>query len=273
MPMAYSMYYSESRGGDASQTPVVLIHGTGADHRSWPVELRRFSGRRMLAVDLPGHGHSSGRPRQSVAAYAQDLAAFLESLGLFRVVLVGHGLGAMAALQMAFEHPDRIAGLGLIGACAHLEMPPTIVEYFSNPLTTPLGWQWFHQHAFSPQTLPARMEACLGLLRLTRPAVLAGDWRASTQWDLSGELAEIRCPAWVAYGADDRLAPPASAHFLASRLSTTRLQVIPAAGHMAPYEQPDYVIEGMSAFLSDLSPFEKLKIRPRETVSRFSDRS
>jgi pimeloyl-ACP methyl ester carboxylesterase len=270
--MAYSIYYSESRGGDASQTPVLLIHGTGADHRSWPVVLRRLSGRRILAIDLPGHGHSTGRPRQSVAAYAQDLAAFLETLGIFRVVLVGHDLGAMVALQTAYEHPDRVAGLGLIAASAHLEAPPAIMEYFTNPLTTTLGWQWFQQMAFSPQTLPSRVETCLGLLRPTRPAVLAGDWQACTQLDLSHELNDIRCPAWVAYGLDDCLAPPASAHFLAARLHTTRLQLIPAAGHMVPFEQPDFVVEGLRAFLRDLSPFENQKVRVQDAGSRYPDR-
>lgn len=273
MPLAHAIYYTESPGGEPSQPPVVLIHGTGSDHRSWPVELRRLSGRRTLAVDLPGHGHSAGRPRQSVADYARDLAAFLEALHIFRVVLVGHGLGGMVALQTAFEHPDRVAGLGLIAACAHLEVPPAIVEYFSNPLTVPLGWHWFQQTAFSPQTLPARAEVCLEQLRTARPAVLAGDWRASTRLDLSGELGRIRCPAWVAYGIDDRLAPPACGHFLASRLNTSRMQVIPAAGHMVLFEQPALLAEGLRSFLIDLSPFEHHGARVQEAAPRFQSRT
>jgi pimeloyl-ACP methyl ester carboxylesterase len=263
MPLAQGIYYTESSGGEPSQPPVVLIHGTGSDHRSWPVEVRRLSGRRILAVDLPGHGHSPGRPRQSVAAYAQDLIAFLEALQAFRVVLVGHGLGAMVALQTAFEQPDGVVGLGLIAARAHLEAPPAVVEYFFNPLTVPLGWQWFKQTAFSPQTTPARVEACLELLRSARPAVLAGDWRACTQVDLSSQLAQIHCPAWVASGADDRLAPLACAHFLAARLPATRLQVIPAAGHMVLFEQPAALAEGLRSFLIDLSPLDRRGSPPR----------
>ena len=268
MPLAHEIYYTESVGGEPSQPPVVLIHGTGSDHRSWPLELRRLSGRRLLAVDLPGHGHSAGRPRQSVAAYAQDLVAFLEALQIFRVVLVGHGLGAMVALQTAFEHPARVAGLGLIAASAHLEVPPMIVEYFSNPLTVPLGWLWFQQTAFSPHTLPARIEVCLERLRSTRPAVLGGDWRACTQLDLSSELAQINCPTWVVCGADDRLAPPACTHFLATRLNATRLQVIPAAGHMLLFEQPSALAAGLRSFLTDLSPVEHLGREASRTLDR-----
>ena len=81
MPIAHEMYFAESTTTDLNRPAVVLVHGAGYDHSCWPMEMRRLAGWRVLAVDLPGHGRSINRPRQSVAAYARDLADFLNELG------------------------------------------------------------------------------------------------------------------------------------------------------------------------------------------------
>ena len=94
MPLANAIYYAESNDADPRRPALILVHAAGYDHHCWPMEIRRMSGWRVLAVDLPGHGRSEGRSRQSVSAYAQDLLAFLDALELYRVVLVGHSLGA-----------------------------------------------------------------------------------------------------------------------------------------------------------------------------------
>lgn len=257
MPMAHAMYYAESHDADPRRPALILVHAAGYDHHYWPMEIRRMSGWRVLAVDLPGHGRSEGRSRQSVDAYAQDLLAFLDALELYRVVLVGHSLGASIALQLALDQPDLLAGLGLIAASAHLEVPATLVDYFSNPLTIPLGIQLYKQWAFSTQTSPAQMEAGLEALRTVRPAVLAGDWQAAVNFDLNADLACITAPAWVAAGGDDRLARLPCAHYLASSLPSAHLQVIPNAGHMLPLEQPAALAAGLRQFLDGLSPIEQ----------------
>lgn len=251
MPVAHELYYAESNDADANRPAVVLVHGAGYDHHCWPMELRRMNGWRVLAVDLPGHGRSLSRPRQSVAAYAHDLADFFSSLGLYRVVLVGHSLGAAVALQLALEQPDLLAGLGLLSASAHLTPPSSLIEYFSNPLTISLGVLLFQQWAFSPQTLPAAVEAAVEPLRSTRPSTLAGAWQAFARYELEGDLSQITAPVWVASGGDDRLSPLPCAHFLSVHLRA-QLTVVANAGHMLPLEQPAALTAGLRGFLSSL---------------------
>jgi len=256
MPVANNICYAESPNANPNRPPVVLVHGAGGDSRSWPIEIRRLSGWRVLAVDLPGHGRSIGRPRQSIADYCHDLLAFLSELQIFRAVLVGHSLGAAVVLQLAEEFPDRLAGLGLISASAHLEAPPLLVDYFSNPLTIPLGIQLFQQWAFCPRTPLAQIKAGLASLYTARPAVLAGDWQAFTRFDFHGTLERVAIPAWIVSGAEDRLAPPAGAHYLASHLGNATVQVIPSAGHMLLVEQPAALGDSLQAFLQKLSPID-----------------
>lgn len=261
MPLSNQLYYAEAGSQQPGRPPLVLIHGAAGDYSNWPVEARRQPGWWVLAPDLPGHGHSGGQLRQSVVAFAADLMAWLDSLGLYRTVLVGHGLGAAIALQIAVERPDMAAGLGLVGGAAHFELPPQMVEYFRNPLTIPLGIQLFQCSAFSPQTSPTLVQECLQPLRDIRPAVLAGDWQACADFDLAEKLEQVRAPCWVACGADDRLAPLPAAHFLASRLPTVRVQVIPSAGHMLLLEQPRAVVAGLESFLAGLFAVEPRRSR------------
>jgi pimeloyl-ACP methyl ester carboxylesterase len=246
------MYYAESNEAGPNRPVLVLVHGAGYDHRCWPLEMRRLNGWRVLTVDLPGHGRSGNRPRQSVAAYAHDLADFLNELELYRVVLVGHSLGAAVALQLALEQPDLLAGLGLISASPHLTPPPSLVDYFSNPLTISLGVMLFQQWAFSPQTHPTEVEAAVEPLRGARPSTLAGDWQAFARYEVESGLNHITTPAWVAVGGDDRLTPLPCAHYLSVHLPAARLQVVANAGHMLPIERPATLAAGLRAFLADL---------------------
>ena len=87
--------------------PFLLVHGWGGDGRSWdPVE---FAGRRVVAVDLRGHGQSpvpagGYRPHD----YALDLAELIEALDLGPVVAVGHSMGGQIVVRLALDRPDLV---------------------------------------------------------------------------------------------------------------------------------------------------------------------
>ena len=58
MPQNAEIYYRISQEGNAESAPVILIHGAGGTHLHWPPQIRRLSGYRIYALDLPGHGIS-----------------------------------------------------------------------------------------------------------------------------------------------------------------------------------------------------------------------
>ena len=78
MPIAADLYYHAYQEGE--KLPVVLIHGAGGTHLFWPSEIRRLLGFRVFALDLPGHGKSSGRGLQSIAAYATSVLDWMAAL-------------------------------------------------------------------------------------------------------------------------------------------------------------------------------------------------
>jgi pimeloyl-ACP methyl ester carboxylesterase len=70
--------------------------------------------------------------------------------------------------------------------------------------------------------------------------------------DFTAELKNIKCPALVLVGADDAFSPPEEMLALAVAISNAKFQVIPAAGHLAPFEQPAAVNAAIESFVKSL---------------------
>lgn len=98
-------------------TPVVLVHGTLEDYRTWDGQLEAFSkGYRLISYSRRYH-YPNEWPKDatdfSVTLHARDLAAFIKALNLPPVHLVGHSYGAFIAFLVARDHPEVIRSLTL----------------------------------------------------------------------------------------------------------------------------------------------------------------
>src|SRR5690349_5687265 len=97
-----SLYYEEHGAGGE---PLVLLHGgIGAGEMLAPIVPALAAGRRVIVVDLAGHGHSPdpGRPLRP-EHLADDVAALVRHLGLERADVMGYSLGGMVALRTAIQ--------------------------------------------------------------------------------------------------------------------------------------------------------------------------
>ncbi|HSQ00918.1 MAG TPA: alpha/beta hydrolase [Candidatus Dormibacteraeota bacterium] len=103
--------------GDAAAPPVLLIHGNGGNAHWWdPLVPFLTPGWRLVAPDLRGHGESEWprEPAYGIADCSGDLAALLDQLGLDRVAVIAHSMGARIAVWLAAHHPARVRGLALL---------------------------------------------------------------------------------------------------------------------------------------------------------------
>jgi pimeloyl-ACP methyl ester carboxylesterase len=102
---------ADDYGHSDDRAPLVLLHGLTFDRSLWRPSLAELSridpGRRVLALDLPGHGASPGWPSYDVQSLADGVHRAAEEAGLQSPVVVGHSIAGIIATAYAAQHPTR----------------------------------------------------------------------------------------------------------------------------------------------------------------------
>ena len=269
MPTAAGLHYFLHEGGGTTKPPIILLHGAGGDHLSWPPEARRLHGFRVFTLDLPGHGKSEGPGLQSVEDYARSVLEFVNTIQLSRAVFFGHCMGGAIALKLGLDHPNRVAGLGLISTGARLPVLSSILENAANTSTFPLALNELIEISFGPQAPASLKVTTLKRLSAIRQTSLYGDLIACDRFDVSDRLdtlwnirpepstlnARDEMPVLVMCGTDDKLTPVHFSETLASRIPGAALQILDEASHMLILEQPQRLAKLMSVFLATIPYF------------------
>jgi pimeloyl-ACP methyl ester carboxylesterase len=252
MPIAHGLHYFASHAEETLRPPALLIHGAGGQHLYWPPEVRRLPRRRILALDLPGHGRSSGRGHQTIEGYVDAVAEFLRSAGLCTVALIGHSMGGAIALQMAYRFPERVLGLCLIATGARLRVARDILQATADPGRFGEAVSLIVEMAFSPRADARLTELAAERMRETRPSVLHADFLACDAFDATAWLGRIASPTTIICGEDDRMTPVWCSEFLRGQIRGAQLEIVPGAGHMVMLEQPGSVAAHIDRFLNGL---------------------
>ena len=234
-----------SAEGDPS---LLFVHGAGGTHRHWGRQLQGLNGVNRYAVDLPGHGGSAGGGQTSIAGYARVIVELLDVLRVDRATLVGHSMGGAISQYLALEHPQRVERLVLVGSGARLRVLPRLLQGllqdFGSTVEMMLGL------AYSSDCPPELVQLGRDEWLENEPSVVHGDFAACDNFDVTGRLGKISCPALVLCGEDDRLTPPKYAHYLQDSMPGASLTIIPNAGHMVMVEQPELVNQAIEEFLA-----------------------
>jgi pimeloyl-ACP methyl ester carboxylesterase len=248
--------------------PLVLLHGSGMSAPTWAPILPYLQDRRVLAFDLPGFGLSdphdyAGRGlRQHAVA---QVGSMLDALGLERATLVGTSLGAMWALCMALERPERVravVGLGIPAvALAGMRGDP-----FFRAMTTP-GVRSLVSRAPVPKTARATRRASTKALgrhaasllpdayfELVRATMAMPGWRLAMSSHLNlamrtgrprsenfltdDELRSIEVPVRLILGDADVYGGPEIGRRAAALMPDAEVHVLPA-GHAPFADKPE----------------------------------
>lgn len=140
-----SLSYTDTGHGDP---PVLLIHAWGGDRSFMEPQFRHLSQtRRVIAVDLRGHGHS-GKPDSGyeMDVFVSDLTWLCERLRVRRPIVIGHSLGGMVALALEGTHPGFVSALVLLDS--PVVAPPGLLDGFRSviePLRSPAYAQVMRQ--------------------------------------------------------------------------------------------------------------------------------
>jgi 2-hydroxy-6-oxonona-2,4-dienedioate hydrolase/4,5:9,10-diseco-3-hydroxy-5,9,17-trioxoandrosta-1(10),2-diene-4-oate hydrolase len=262
-----------------SGPPLLVVHGTFGSGPAFAALAREMPNRRLLLMDRPGFGLSSPiayRADGLGTAIADLQQSVLDGLGLDRVDVVGHSIGAVFALRLALRHPERVGRVVLLGAGPIVQeagVPPVIRR-----IASPLGAIMVR--------LTRRRGVTLSMIRGSghAPAMADGripdvlvDWRVAVNRDTDSmwheramvraivqggryrpeltfadsELSEIAQPTLMLYGTADSVGSPAIWRRVIDSLPNGQLIILDGAGHMVWLDDPAGVARRTESFLSD----------------------
>lgn len=254
MPELVGMYYfaHEPEQQEKKRPPVILIHGAGGNHLSWPPQIRRLAEYRVYALDLPGHGKSEGTGRHSIEEYAEDIILFMKELKLGSAVFAGISMGGAVALTLALKYPRKVLGLALFGCGAKLRVAPKTFEDLGNANTFESGVQDVNANCFSANAPQNLVDLSLRAMLETRPSVLLGDFMACNEFDVTERISAIKKRTLIVCGSEDKMTPPRLSENLRDSLKNSTLQVVEGAGHIVMAEQPDVTSKILNDFLDSI---------------------
>jgi pimeloyl-ACP methyl ester carboxylesterase len=260
--------YTGSRGFDPALPTIVFVHGAAHDHSVWALQSRYFAhhGRNALAIDLPGHGRSDGKPLASVPALADWLIGVLDALEIEKAALVGHSMGALAVLDAAGRYPARVAKLALLGPAVPMPVADVLLEAAKRDDHVAFelinGWSFSPRDQLGGNRLPGVWMTgnALRLMERSRPGALYVDLLACQNYADGLTAADrVRCPTLVILGQRDLMAPAKNSAALIAALGEEalgdkplggrRFVTIPDCGHSLMAEAPDLVLDTLREFL------------------------
>ena len=236
---------------EAGAETTVLLHGAGLDHRMWAAvsPAAAEAGRRVVALDFPGHGRSDGTATEDIGDAAGWVRRFLDAAGLDRVALVGFSMGALVALETAAQAPDRVRSLILAGVAERMSVHPKLLATAAadDPAAIEMIAGWGHHHPeYAPATKALFADAGPGVLH-------AGLFACDRYRRVLDAASAVRCPVLLLLGENDRMTPAKAAEPLAQALIQAGVRattvVLPDCGHMMMSEAAAAAAQAMRPFV------------------------
>ena len=236
---------------------VVCLHGMGGNGNVFSGLLEALGGDHgVLAFDQPGHGRSGSLDSLGAIERMADFTQGLfDKLGLGAPVLLGHGMGAAIALELALRSPERVRGLVLCSAGATLELPDEELAALKL-VTEGKAPREFARDSLSKTAQPDTWRRAYMEFLKTDPRARYGDALACCDWSAEGRLADLKHATLVAVGADDRADRRSAAETLAGAIEAAELVTLADCAYEVPLEQPAALAEAVAGFLGRLDALE-----------------
>jgi len=269
----YRWHYLD--GGDG--TPLVLLHGIGADADNWTRSARYLNRKfRIIAPDLLGFGESDCPDGVSFTAEAQArrLHDFTNALGLKSFYLAGNSMGGFVAARFARQFPQQVRALWLLApggiiSAKFSETMQIVYDGGHNPLTVRHMGDWqrlldlcFHKQPFMPWPVKRHL-AKRAMRRRPHTEKVFDDLRFHS--DSLETIADgLQVPALIVWGRSDRVLDPSGGPLLLKLMPNAKLILLDNIGHIPMLEQPTDVCQLFLDYADNLEQSGDLEGIPAE---------
>jgi non-heme chloroperoxidase len=233
---------------------LVFIHGWQADGSVWrDLRAALAPGVRTIIVDLRGSGAAAAAPGPyRLERFAVDLRELIDALGIAPVVLVGHSMGATAALRLAIDAPRRLRGLVLIAPvpASGGGFSPKGAAYLQATAGNEAAAKEWLMRTFAQAPDPAVLaRLCAAAGRTPRDVALESfdSWAYA---DFADATKGIQIPALVLAPALD--VPESVERKVAALLPNAQYELLPDCAHYAIVERPEAIAQLIQAFVAEL---------------------
>ncbi|RZA33700.1 MAG: alpha/beta hydrolase [Lysobacteraceae bacterium] len=259
---AIAYAYTGGRAFDPSLPAVVLIHGAQNDHSVWALQSRYLAhhGHAVLALDLPGHGRSSGPALTSVEAMADWVLAVLKAAGVRRALLAGHSMGSLIALEASHRAPGVAAGLALLGTTYPMKVSDALLETARTDEGAAIDMVniWSHSSIAHKPSCPGPGFSVMGGARRLMQRMSARNPAQLFYTDFAA--CNGYAPTLFVFGKKDVMTPPRSTKLLTGTIKHGKIVNV-NAGHQMMAEAPDAVLDALAGFAASI-PHEQTQETP-----------
>jgi pimeloyl-ACP methyl ester carboxylesterase len=243
---------------------LVLLHPFPAHSEFWQgVAPLLASSYRLVMPDLRGHGDSpAGDGDATMQDHAADLAGICDAAGVKRGIFAGVSIGGYILFEFWRRYPDRVRALILCDTKAQPDTPDARSDRLKMAEQVERSGTSAYIETMVPKLLgestrarrPKLVEQARGMMsRPSAPAMASVLRGMASRPDSVATLSTINVPTLVMVGEEDKLTPRADSEFIHTHIRGSQLQVIPAAGHYAPFEQSEAAAKIMLSFLRGLA--------------------
>jgi 3-oxoadipate enol-lactonase len=239
---------------------LVLLHAFPLGAGMWRAQQSAFPGWRVVTPALPGFDGSTNTA-SSMDAFAEDINAQLDRLGIGRAVIGGLSLGGYVAFGVVRQRPERVSALILAdtrsGADGDQAREGRLRMLRTLETQGPSGvFEEMRPKLFGASTHATRLsviEHARELVESQTPAAVEGAIRAMLDRpDSTPLLGTIAVPTLIVVGEEDAMTPPAESEAMHAAIYGSTLVRLPGAGHLSNLETPDAFNAAATAFLQAL---------------------